>query len=216
MDEMRSTQDRVQILITMDLKYLTDQFLRNEEMGEKRVALFVSLTAGLGAASLVARERLPSVLYPELFITITVMWLLFGYLTFLRIVQRNITTDNYKKQLRKLRKWFVEEGDQRGRSVIPYDPYGPPDKGRTGLTFRGSQGGRGGYAELVALINCGISGALAWQIAHVVLSFAPVSVNKGGRGVDVLVLAIAAASATLIWFWLSSQAARAYKNSDSS
>jgi hypothetical protein len=169
----RDAEQRVHELMTLEYEHVSDQFVANEEMGEKRVALFVSLTAGLGAAAVLGGEklggdRLPAL--PGLLIAVNAAWLLFGYLTFVRIVQRNITTDRYKAQLRQLRRWFVGEDDEVARALLPYDPYGPPDAGRAGLQFSARRGGKGGYAELIALITAAIGGGLAWQVVHLVLA----------------------------------------------
>lgn len=202
-------------LITLEYKYLTDQFIKNEEMGEKRVALFVSLTAGLGAAAVLVRENFGDnspVSFPEMFIAITFAWFLFGYLTFLRIVHRNATTDKYKKQLRKLRSWFVREEDSDGRLLIPYDPFGPPDTERTGLTFRGGSGGKGGYAELVGLINLVIAGALAWQLVYYVLGVVGMSPSHVPPSyISLIALGAALVVARLAWMWQSQHANHIYR-----
>jgi hypothetical protein len=96
---------RIHELVKLEFEHVTSQFTANEEMGEKRVALFVSLTAGLGAAAVLAGDKLgpaQALSSSGIFIAVNVAWLLFGYLTFLRIVQRNVTTDRYKAQLRQL------------------------------------------------------------------------------------------------------------------
>jgi hypothetical protein len=57
--EAREQADvRVKELMAMEYEYLTQQFIANEEMGEKRVNLFLTLSAGLGAAALVAADKL--------------------------------------------------------------------------------------------------------------------------------------------------------------
>jgi len=201
-------------LISAEYKYLTEQFIANEEMGEKRVALFVSLTAGLGAAAVLAREKLAngsSVSFPEVFVAVNVAWLLFGYLTFLRIIHRNVTTDKYKRQLRKLREWFVEEGDAAARVLIPYDPYGPPDKRRKGLTFCGTKGGNGGYAELVGLINSVIAGTLGWQVTHYAIDLVSAVRTGAAREGNLFALVIAMLVAWFAWKWQGRHAKQRYQ-----
>ncbi len=154
-------------LVVLEYKYITDQFLKNEEMGEKRVALFVSLTAGLGAAAIIAKEKigpLGTVSFPEVFLLVTAAWFLIGHLTFLRIVNRNKATDKLKGQLDVLRQWFVEEGDAAARRILPYNPYAEMVPRSELRLFSG----RGGYAELVALINSFIVGTFAWQISRII------------------------------------------------
>jgi hypothetical protein len=201
---------RIHELVKLEFEHVTSQFTANEEMGEKRVALFVSLTAGLGAAAVLAGDKLgpaQALSSSGIFIAVNVAWLLFGYLTFLRIVQRNVTTDRYKAQLRRLRRWFVAERDAGARVLLPYDPYGSPDPERAGLTFSGRHGGKGGYAELVALIDAAIGGGLAWQIAHLVLSIA----LRGHWLVHPLALLVGAAGALYTWSALARSAAALYE-----
>ena len=120
-DKDAERQERLNWLIHHEYQYLTEQLVRNEEMGEKRVGLFVTLTSGLGAAAVLAREKLTSaspVDFPEISIAVNAAWLVLGYVTFLRILHRNAATDDLKLQLRRIRKWFVEEGDDSARSFF--------------------------------------------------------------------------------------------------
>lgn len=191
---------RVDALMTLEHEHLSAQFMANEDMGEKRVSLFFSLTAGLGAAAILAWEKLggnaPAV-YAELFIAVTGVWLMFGYLTFLRIVRRNAITDKYKRQFRALRSWFVERADIVACSLLPYNPYGEPDRFHEGLSFHG---GSGGYAEFVGLINSVIAGALAWQLTHY---------SGSNRSMAALLVAVAAALA--VWMAQGSLARKVYR-----
>lgn len=155
---------RLDELMRMEFSNLTAQFQANEEMGERRVALLVTLTAGLGAAAAFAHEHLGAKDLPELWLGVNAAWLLFGYLTLLRILQRNAVSDRYKLRLRELRKWFVDEGDTDGRRHLPFDPYGAEETHRAGLRFFAGSGGKGGYAELVAFVNSMTAGALGWQL----------------------------------------------------
>jgi len=192
-------------LVTIEYKYISDLFRANEEMGEKRVALFVSLSAGLGAAALVAKEVWRGT-FPGIFLAVNVAWLLFGYLTFLRVVHRNTVTDKYKRQLRNLRQWFVDEGDVKVLKLIPYDPYGPPDDQHPPLRFFS---GNGGYAELAGLINAIAAGAFGWQITHLALSPDLILFPDEGTG-NWVALAVATVFVIITWKLLSYQAFRIY------
>jgi hypothetical protein len=82
------------------------------------------------------------------------------------MVHRNVVTDKFKRQLGELRKWFIKADDADALNVLPYNPWRPP-KVHDGLKFRSSQRGTGGYAELVAMLNSIVVGALGWQITVV-------------------------------------------------
>lgn len=164
--EGMADRERLNELMRMEFANLTAQFQANEEMGEKRVALLVTLTAGLGAGAGFVHEHLGAKGLPELWLLVNAAWLLFGYLTLLRILQRNAVAERYKRNLRKLRQWFVEERDADGRRHLPFDPHGPEETPRSGLRFFAASGGRGGYAELVAFVNSITAGALGWQLGY--------------------------------------------------
>jgi len=163
-------ENKLQELIPADYKYLTEQFVSNEAMGEKRVALFVSLTAGLGAAAVLAQEKLEAASsdgIPAVLVGVNLAWLLLGVVTLQRIVHRNTETDKVKAQLDRLRRWYVGVGDEVGLSYLPYDPYGAPRR-RKGLSlFKGN----GGYAELVGLINAMVAAALGWQLVEYAVGY---------------------------------------------
>lgn len=194
-------------LIRMEYEYLTRQFMSNEEMGEKRVGLLVTLTAGIGAALLLANgSDSPGLPVPAslLFIVITVLWLFVAYLTFLRIVHRNVVTDRLKIQLRRLRSSLVAEGDSR-RQYLPYDPYGPKPGLHSGLSL---VSGNGGYAELTAFVVSVTTGALAWQID----ALAGLGATRDGPNDPgaLISAAIAILVAVGVWYALAALARRKY------
>jgi hypothetical protein len=197
--EDNGRQAKREELIRLEYANLTAQFVANEEMGERRVALLVTLTAGLGAAAGFAHEKLGGQGFPELWLGVNVAWLLFGYLTFLRILKRNKATDFYKARLRALRQWFVEAGDEELRRKLPFDPWNEERESRAGLRFRMSRGGTGGYAELVAFVNSMTAGALGWQVSCLLLQ---------GMGLHFAILRLACLAVTALsaWLWWRRQA----------
>lgn len=193
---------RVCELMRMEYEYLTASFLANEEMGEKRIALFVTLTAGLGAAAGFAYEKMGGQAFPELWLGVNLAWLLFGYLTLLRILKRNKTTDDHIHRLQVLRQWFVAPEDEAARRYLPFDPYGSWKPPREGLDFHGN----GGYAEVVAFVNSMIAGALGWQLAHYLI----LVTGMLFPGQRLFVTAVAALVAWIWWQRQSSLAERRY------
>lgn len=170
-------ESRTAELLKMEYQYLNNSFISNEDMGEKRVSLFMTLTAGLGAAVLVALDKLSDRSPPValLLLAISLAWFVLGYLTLLRILHRNLATDRYKRQLSRLREWFVARDDADALAALPYPPYRDDDQ--KGREFR--FGHRGGYAELVGFINALIAAAIGFQLTAFVLSLVTPTVPAG-------------------------------------
>jgi putative (di)nucleoside polyphosphate hydrolase len=127
-----------------DYEHFSESFWRNEEVGEKRVNFFIALTTAIiaGIAALVtsndgdfSRADMRQAATVALSGTF-----LFGLVTFMRIVQRNRVTDEYKKIIRYVR----EQMRRRSSSLPEYD-----------LPFQssGRRLFRGGLAETVAVMN---------------------------------------------------------------
>jgi hypothetical protein len=199
-------------LIAMEFEAITEQFVANEEMGEKRIGLFASLTAGLGAAAALILDKKEfsaassSLWVHELFLVTTVAWLLFGYLTFRRIVTRNNVTDGYKEKLTRLRRWYVRGSEARDLPFLPYNPE-EADEPRKGLRFNA----KGGYAELTALINAAIVGALGWQLVQYAFALAGSSLEFAPRYHNWLGLAVGVVGAALAWRQQGIIASRLYR-----
>lgn len=206
-EEDNGRQAKREELIRLEYANLSAQFVANEEMGERRVALLVTLTAGLGAAAAFAHEKLGGQAFPEMWLGVNVAWLLFGYLTLLRILKRNKATDFYKARLRALRQWFVDEGDEALRRSLPFDPWNEEREARAGLRFRMSQGGTGGYAELVAFVNAMTAGALGWQMTY----WPQQADARQHAPVRWAALGVAALFAWLWWRWQARLAERYYE-----
>jgi hypothetical protein len=58
-------------------------------------------------------------------------------------------TDELKDSLRQLRTHYVQEDDLPGRLILPYDPYNDKREPRSLQLWHG----KGGYAEVIALLN---------------------------------------------------------------
>lgn len=157
---------RLEALISREHEYLNQLFISNEEMGEKRVSLFLTLTTGIGAAAVLAADKIGLGGFHLVFLAVAFVWFLFGYVTFIRVVRRNLVADKLKVQLCAVRKWYVAETDTAGLEFLPYNPYAGKKEHdfHTKLQFS-----RGGYAELVALIDSAIAFAFGWELCIAVL-----------------------------------------------
>ncbi|HEY3235122.1 MAG TPA: hypothetical protein VGJ84_10405, partial [Polyangiaceae bacterium] len=83
--------------------------------------------------------------------------LVFGYFCLVRVVHRNIATDDYKRRLNRLRRSFCEQSPDHYVRSAPFDPYSI-DGRRLSSPWRV---GKAGWLETVALVNALVFGALA-------------------------------------------------------
>jgi hypothetical protein len=203
---------RLEALIGREHDYLTHLFISNEEMGEKRVSLFLTLTTGIGAAAVLAREKTAAAQgmagFYMVFLAVTVVWFLFGYVTFIRVVRRNLVADKLKLQLCEIRKWFVSESDTAALGFLPYNPYAGKQDEQYNFHTR-LQFSRGGYAELVALIDSAIAFAFGWVCCVAILR-APL-VHQGQQWwAEPCAALVGAVLARLVWGFLNHTAAHIY------
>jgi hypothetical protein len=133
-----------------ELNHLADSLLRNEEDGERRVTFFMTLTgAAVAALGLVLREGVASKAAHAVAAGALLVLLLLGRLTFLRIVQRNRVSDEYRRALSRVRSYFLMgRGDPR-LAFVPFDPYGRGGRKR----YRTRSLRNGGWMETVAALN---------------------------------------------------------------
>jgi putative (di)nucleoside polyphosphate hydrolase len=130
-------------LLLAEYQFFTNSFWKNEEIGEKRVEFFITLTTAIiaGIVALVTSEPANFSQTDVLQIATAALagTFLFGFMTFLRMLHRNRVTDEYKEIVSYLR----EQLQKRSVSLSDYD-----------LPFRlHKRLLRGGLAETVALMN---------------------------------------------------------------
>jgi hypothetical protein len=86
-----------------DFEHVAASLLQNEELGEKRVTFFVTLVGaflgGVGYLATDLREAMPFNPYAALALA-TFVLLLFGGLTWRRMIRRDKTTDKFKEILK--------------------------------------------------------------------------------------------------------------------
>ncbi|RPI57430.1 MAG: hypothetical protein EHM55_01845 [Acidobacteria bacterium] len=163
---MTARQDGFDEFLLHEYDHLGQSLLANEENGEKRVTFFLTLCGAVGAAvgflvgdgALEPSDRLLVV------ISLLVLFML-GYVTFLRVVVRNASSDRYKNQLARLRQRFLHgEADAR-IAFLPFHPYELTRRKRRTSFWRL---GKGGWAETMALVESLIGGGViafvAWTI----------------------------------------------------
>lgn len=139
-------------LLLAEYKYFTDAFWKNEEVGERRVNFFITLTTAIiaGIVALVTSEHTEAkdIQIREVVTVALSGTFLFGLVTFLRMLQRNHVTDEFKDIIDYLR----EQLRRRSSSLSEYD-----------LPFRSSKDRlfRGGLAESIAVMNSFILAVIA-------------------------------------------------------
>ncbi len=145
-------------LLLREYDYLSKMYINNEDLGEKRVNLFLSLTsAALAIFAVISGLGIPLLelrMSSMLFTAVTVVLLLFGWITLKRIINRNIETTNYVNRLDSIRRAFVKEDEGDKIKHLPFNPYQKPkirsiDPGRNPLLSFD----RGGLMENVVLMN---------------------------------------------------------------
>lgn len=137
-------------LLSKDYDRFSNLFLKNEEMGEKRMSFFIGLvTAVLSAATFIRSDL-------RLLLGASVALILFGAATFMRMLQRDRVTNEYKQILDHIRKQIL---DHIPKQVADKD--GTTDHKLPFIDNPVPRLLRGGYAVTTALMNSFIACILA-------------------------------------------------------
>ena len=153
------SSDLFDAFMVAELEHTADSLLRNEEDGERRVTVFLTIAGAAGATLtyLAGGESLEPYEVNPLFIAVLSAVLVVGYVTFVRVVRRNLTSDEYKERLNRARTYFVpNRADPRIQKYLPFNPYEldeRPDPHWLSI-------GRAGWLETTAVVNALIAGAL--------------------------------------------------------
>ena len=130
-------------LLLAEYEYYTDSFWKNEEVGERRVDFFITLTTAIiaGIVALITSQHanLSDTAIRQIATAALSGTFLFGLITFLRILQRNRVTDEYKDIVGYIRELLRRRSSSLAEYDLPVQPH------RRLL--------RGGLAETVAMIN---------------------------------------------------------------
>lgn len=131
-------------LLLAEYKFFTDSFWKNEELGERRVNFFITVTTAVLAAvvALVTSEHAGFSDDHVCQIATVALFgaLAFGFVTYLRMLRRNQVTDEYKDIINHLR----QELRKRSSTLAEYDlPFNTPSI----RLFRG------GLADTVSVMN---------------------------------------------------------------
>ncbi|MBW2056672.1 MAG: hypothetical protein JRJ26_04155 [Deltaproteobacteria bacterium] len=146
---------------------LMESFWHTEELGERRVNFFVTLTAAVIAALAATRDQGISLsqgrVDPIFFYGLGAL-LLFGLVTLVRIIRRNLESHRYLRATGRIRRYFTETDQGIGSHLYfePRDDRPVRKKEWREIAFLGT----GGLVETIALVNCLIAAAL-WGLATI-------------------------------------------------
>jgi len=137
-----------------------DAFWRNEELGERRVNFFLTLTTAVMAALAIREKGILASggnVDPIVFYGLGAV-LLFGVVTLARIIRRNLVSHEYLRAVARIRRYFTDRDQQILRHLYykPYDDRPQRKKDWNELFSLGT----GGLVETVALVNSIIVAAL--------------------------------------------------------
>jgi hypothetical protein len=147
-------------LLLEEYRHMGEAYLKNEELGERRVHVFIAITVAV-VFSLAALGLIVLPVFSGKFVVLFTLGLggvfLFGLVTLTQMVHRNTAADRYQAAMTLVRRRFVDRYDEDGLRSFAVDPYRRPP--RHGLE-RIFSVGRGGTVESVAFINSVILGAI--------------------------------------------------------
>ena len=108
-----------------EYKYHLHEFERSEEIGERRVNIFLTLvTAIFGALGIFFKESDYCIKqYILIIIPVLLAMLIFGYLTLVRIVHRNLESHKALRTAGRIRRYFADKDWE----IVRYLYYGPYD-----------------------------------------------------------------------------------------
>ena len=134
-----------------EYKSLQESFLRNEELGERRVNFFITLTtAVIGALAAIWKISIDGI--DLIFLSFGLAFVfLSGIVTLARIIRRNLITHEYLRALGRIRKYFADINPK----IQPFLPYPPcDDRPQREKKWKDICSlGTGGLVEMVSLVN---------------------------------------------------------------
>ncbi|MCK5312255.1 MAG: hypothetical protein KAJ62_09100 [Desulfobacteraceae bacterium] len=129
-------------LLLAEYEHFSASFWKNEEVGEKRVNFFITLTTAViaGLIALSTNDHCTDLEIRQIVSVALSGLFLFGLVTFFRILKRNRVTDEYKDIIKYLREQLKERS-------ITLSEYKIPFREKETKLFRG------GLTDTVAVVN---------------------------------------------------------------
>jgi len=155
--------DNLTAFLVADLQYFGQSLLENERIGEGRFrflsALITAVSAGLVAlyTANAGMKDEPK----ELIVTGALIGLiLFGFLTYVRMLHRDRVSEGYKKDLDYIRCLLRTKLPLQKYDVLPHEP----------ATMRGFKKLKAGYAQTVGVVFSFLAAVLLFYCLHLFLS----------------------------------------------
>jgi len=147
-------------IMLKDLEIIEESIRHNEDTGEKRFNFFITVVTAV-VAGLVAlwTQDYPEHEVPEHVVQVTKLaclaMLLFGLLSFRRMMHRDGVTDKYKRITHYIRRRYRDTFKEDVRALADYEVVEmlEPPKNRTDLEKRARRIVQGGYTPSLALMN---------------------------------------------------------------
>ena len=144
-----------------EYKHVLESFWRSEELGERRVNFFITLTTAVVAAFAALSAKGDAGLGEKadlIFIYGLLSMLVFGGMTLARIIRRNLESHKYIRAAGRIRRYFADR-DEQVRFHLYFEPR--DDKPIRKKEWKDIISvGTGGLLETVALVNSLIFAAL--------------------------------------------------------
>lgn len=172
MDSEKPSDFSIKLMLE-EFNRLRELFIKNEEDGNTRINIFIALTTALMSAfGISSKFRFETSGYSHqdlLAISIVHVGLfILGIFILKRLLNRNIETDEIKEKLDKIREFF-KNYDQNLEEFLPYKT---PEKPYTYNRIENLKEifltlGRGGYAQIVIILNSILIGFIVFMIMSV-------------------------------------------------
>jgi hypothetical protein len=182
-DIRSQAQSKLPEFLLAEYEHMCESLLRNEELGEKRAAFFVTLVgASGGILGFLFRENSPFLSYDQIFLAAAVVaaiLLCLGFMTVRRLIERDIVTDKIKFTLRTLRRLFLTKTEAEAVPNAFFAPYAELESRSMKLLSIE----KGGWLRTVAFVNAILTGvfvfaacftrewAIAWPWQKVIALF---------------------------------------------
>jgi hypothetical protein len=185
-------------ILKLEFERLYDLFQHSEDLGEKRTNLMITLTGILFAGfTALLKENNENVFENKLMFYLLLFVLLFlfllGILTLFRMARRNLNSDEYKAGIQIIKNYFKsknnsgEPGSDKLNLYLFFDTDRVFEK-RTAWKIRG------GYVEVINLINSILVGLLLYML----VSFKPLHENWSLTNSNILIISLTG----VIVFWV--------------
>jgi hypothetical protein len=143
----------------------------NETLGERRVQVFLTVisAAGVGIGLIASRISVHALL--AVGAGVSSLLTVLGFLTNMRIAQRNATTSQYKLDLDRLR-WYIAGTNERLIKALPFMKEKDPQ-----LRARPWYPSRGGLVEFVGILTGMLAGVAAFCGVYAAWSSIPAALT---------------------------------------